>query len=102
MRKYGRVDGNQREIVQAFRQVGCSVALTHELGDGFPDLVIGKADRNGRRRALLVEIKDGSLPPSKRALTPEEAEFHAQWRGPIAIVHSVEEALALLKKEGLL
>jgi hypothetical protein len=35
----------------------------------------------------------GQLPPSKQALTPDEAEFHATWRGRVVTVYSPEDAL---------
>lgn len=81
-------DGNHGDIVRALRAVGCSVADTAALGAGFPDMVVGT-----RRRTLLMEVKDGSLPPSAQALTPAQKKFHAQWRGEIVVVSSVKEAL---------
>jgi Holliday junction resolvase len=89
MRKAASIDGNQPEIVTTLRKIGCSVAITSGLGDGFPDLVVGRRGRN-----LLVEVKDGSKIPSKRKLTPDQIEFHAAWRGTIVIVESIDEALA--------
>lgn len=41
MRRAARVDANQKEIVRAWRQVGARVALTHMVGNGFPDAVVG-------------------------------------------------------------
>ena len=48
-----KVDENQHEIVSFFRKIGCSVALMHAVGEGFPDLVVGKQGVN-----LLVELID--------------------------------------------
>jgi hypothetical protein len=45
---------------------------------------------------MAVEIKDGGKPPSERRLTPAQAEWHASWRGHVAVVRDIDEALALL------
>lgn len=92
MRKFARKDGNHKEIIQAFRDLGASVFDTAALGFGFPDIVIGMKGSN-----VLVEIKDGSLPPSKRKLTPDEIKFHELWRGKVVIINNVEEVVELIK-----
>ena len=92
MRKYARKDSNHKEIIQAFRDLGASVFDTASLGSGFPDIVIGMKGSN-----VLVEIKDGSLPPSKRKLTPDEIKFHELWRGKVVIINNVEEAIELIR-----
>lgn len=91
MRKRARVDANQAEIVAALRGVGASVLHTHQLGSGAPDIVVGYAGTN-----YLVELKDGRRPPSERQLTPDERDWHDAWRGNVAVVKSVEEALTLI------
>lgn len=53
------------------------------VGDGFPDIVVGRYRQN-----VLVEIKDGEKPPSKRALTPDEIEFRDGWLGWYEVVES--------------
>ena len=58
------------------------------MGDGFPDLVVGRRGKN-----LLAEVKDGSMPPCARKLTPNQIDFHAAWSGSIVVVESVEQAL---------
>jgi hypothetical protein len=46
---------------------------------------------------MLMEIKDGSLPPSHRRLTPDQVKWHTEWKGwRVAVVTSVEEALAAI------
>lgn len=90
MRRAAAVDANQPEIVAALRKAGCTVVPLHAVGDGCPDLLAGRDGRN-----LLIEVKDGAKPPSKRKLTPDQIEFHAGWRGQIAIVTSAEDALRL-------
>ena len=91
MRKRGKVDGNQGDIVKALRDIGCSVAITSSLGGGFPDLVVGRDQRN-----YLMEVKDGSLSASRKKLTKEERKFLNGWRGHIVIVENVEEALTVI------
>jgi len=50
---------------------------------------------------LLLEIKDGTKPPSARRLTDAEQKFHDEWPGDnLYIINSVEEALALLRTCG--
>ncbi len=89
MPKYAaRADVNQSEIVAALRAVGCRVVATHTIGQGFPDLVV---DHHGK--TCLIECKDPSQPPSKRRLTPAQAEFHAAWTGPIYICETPEFAV---------
>ena len=88
MRLRAAVDANQPEIVAALRRCGCTVALTHQLGGGAGDIIVGRQGVN-----YWLEIKDGSKVPSKRELTPDEIEFHARWRGHIQVVNSVDEAL---------
>lgn len=93
MRRRAKIDRNQPEIVRALRQAGASVQSLAEVGCGCPDILLG-ADG----KTAIVEIKDGMLPPSKQALSDDEREWHAAWRGQIAVVHSVDEALRLLEK----
>jgi len=89
----GRVDGNQARIVAALRRLGCSVAITSQVGQGLPDLLVGYMGRT-----VLLEIKDGERPPSERKLTAAEAYWLAHWRGgPAAVVSSVEEAVQAVR-----
>ena len=94
MRRAAKVDDNQAEIVAAFRDCGCSVAVTSAAGDGFPDIVVGLRGRN-----LLVEIKDGSKPPSERKLTPKQKKFHGEWKGQITVCESVDQVLQIVRGE---
>lgn len=91
MKKYGRVDANQPEIDSAFEKLGCSVAKISSMGDGIPDRIIGIRGVN-----LLVEVKDGKKPPSKRKLTEQQEKFHSEWKGSVNIVKSVDDAINLI------
>lgn len=86
-----RVDSNQAEIVQALRQMGCSVECLHSVGSGIPDLLVGLNGIN-----LLLEVKDGSKPPSKQKLTIDQVIWHEEWRGQVQIVKSVEHAIRIV------
>jgi hypothetical protein len=94
MRKYGRTDANQREIVEACIALGASVCSLSNIGNGCPDLVVGYHGIN-----YLLEVKDGCKPPSARKLTPDEAQFISLWRGKIHVVTCVGDVLALLIEE---
>lgn len=93
MRKAAKKDNNHNSIAELFRKLGWSWFDTHQLGHGFPDGVAGKHGVN-----ILVEIKDGSLPPSKRKLTDDEKDFHDLWRGDVRIIKSSDEVIALHAK----
>lgn len=88
MRRAAKVDDNQASIVDALRRVGCSVDPLHAVGGGTPDLLVGRAGVN-----YLLEVKDGSKPPSKQKLTPQQQEWHQGWRGQKAVVNCVDSAL---------
>lgn len=91
MRRAARIDANQQLIVHALRQAGASVHSLASEGSGCPDILVGFRQRN-----YLLEIKDGNKPPSARALTADEKEWHAGWHGQVAVVESVEEALTVV------
>ena len=92
MRRAAKVDRNQSEIVRALRQAGASVQCLHMVGEGCPDLLVGFGGRN-----LILEVKDGELPPSKQALTYHEKEWNILWKGQCCVITSVSEALEVLQ-----
>jgi len=87
-RTRAKADTNQSKIVKVLRAVGATVTSTHQLGKGFPDIVVGYKGHN-----YLLEIKDGDKPPSQRKLTADEQEWHDKWRGTVKIVNNETEAL---------
>jgi hypothetical protein len=89
MRRAARIDANQPDIVEALRAVGCRVLLLHRVGEDVPDLLV--KTRGGRLR--LMEIKDGSKPPSERRVSPGQQRFHQDWDGCCCVVETVEQAL---------
>ena len=93
MRRAARTVAKQSAIVDALRDMGATVVLTHQVGQGFPDAICG-----WRGRTLLLEVKDGSKPPSKRRLTPDQEIFHSWWRGgTVHVLTSVNAAVDLLR-----
>lgn len=88
MKQRAKVDVNQKAIVKVLRSVGATVTPTHQLGKGFPDIVVGYRGTN-----FLIEIKDSEQPPSKRKLTPDEQKWHDDWRGTVHIVNNEQDAL---------
>ncbi len=97
MRTKAKVDSNQPEIVAAFRKLGCTVTPTHMVGKGFPDIVVGK-----HGLTVLVEIKDGSKPPSARKLTPAEKTWHDGWSGWAEIVETDADVLRIDAELGVM
>ena len=82
-----KIDANQRLIVNYLRERGVSVAITSNIGDGFPDLVCGFRGKN-----ILLELKDGDKAMSQQKLTANQIVFHSLWRGQIAVVNNPEAA----------
>lgn len=94
MRRAAKVDSNHGEIVKALREAGCGVLSLAAIGKGCPDLLAHGPSYPWPLH--LLEIKDGSRPPSDRKLTKDQQDFHAKWKGPIHVVSSVGEALFAL------
>lgn len=84
-----RTDSNQVAIVSALRKLGATVLHLHTIGKGCPDIIVGHQGIN-----VLMEIKDSAKPPSARKLTADEQKFHDAWRGQVAIVESVDQAVS--------
>lgn len=82
-----KIDRNQPEIVGALRVLGASVAVLSTVGKGFPDLCVGYRGVN-----YLLEVK---MPGGR--LTPDQCVLHAHWQGKVHIVHSVDEAIQVIK-----
>lgn len=91
MRRAAKVDGNHSQIVQGFRNAGCSVLSLAAIGKGVPDLLISFGGVT-----WLVEVK---MPKGK--LTDDQTRFLSGWTGCHAIVtdqvgidHVVQSMLA--------
>jgi hypothetical protein len=83
VRRDAKADANQPAVVAALRSVGAKVEHTHQVGGGFPDLVVW-----ARGRTFLAEVK---MPGE--SLNKQQAEFFAAWPGEIHILRTPEEAI---------
>ena len=88
MRRAAKVDANQPEIVDALRAVGASVQDLHKVGGGCPDLLVAYHGFN-----VLLEVKnlDG-----RNRLGDAQRDWIDKWRGPVVIVHTVNDALGAI------
>lgn len=92
MRRAAKIDANQEQVVSALRAVGATVQTLASVGKGVPDLLVGY-----QGKTLLLEVKDGSKPPSERRLTEDQLKWHGAWRGgPLAVVDGPDAALRML------
>ena len=82
----GKVDANQREIVDALRKCGISVQSLASIGDGCPDLLAADF-----QRVWVIEVKG-----PKGSLRPEQEAWINAWRGTVHVVRSVDDALRLV------
>jgi Holliday junction resolvase len=84
-----KTDKNHREIVDAFRKLGCSVFDTSAIGRGFPDILVGKA-----LKTVLVEIKSSD----KATFTNYQKEFMLDWKGStVCRVQDIDGVVRLVK-----
>ena len=88
VRRASKIDQNQHQIIEAFESHGCAVKSTAGLGDGFPDLVVFDGKQHH-----LVEVK---MPKGK--LRESQITFIDAWAGPVHIVRSPIEVLALVQE----
>ena len=97
MRRYAKIDANQRAIVEYLRAHGCTVVSLATVGGGVPDLLVGR-----NRVTLLMEVKREGVVDKKRGAAQAstnalQADFRAKWRGgPCVVVTSPEGALSAL------
>ena len=62
-----KIDANHEQVVTALRAAGATVQSLAGVGKGVPDLLVGY-----QGQTLLMEVKDGFKPPSKRALNEDQ------------------------------
>ena len=87
MRLAARKDDNHSEISNAFERLGWSVLDIHQIPN-CADIIVGKW-----KRSIVIEIKDGSKPPSKQKLTQGEISFRDRWRGDYRIVKRIQDVI---------
>ena len=96
MRRAAKVDSNQNEIVKCLRGVGAVVLITSQLKNAF-DLLVGY-----KGKLYIVEVKDGSKPPSARKLTAGELkckELFERVGVTYHVIHTADEAIEMLNKQ---
>lgn len=87
MRRNSKIDTNQKQFVVALRKIGASVAITSNMGSGFPDLIVGYRDKN-----YMIEVKT-----AKGKLTEEQKVFASRWRGQYNVCRDLEDVAVLLE-----
>jgi hypothetical protein len=87
-----KIDANHEAVVLALRSAGATVQSLAGVGKGVPDLLVGY-----KGQTLLMEIKDGFKPPSKRSLNEDQLRWHQNWLGgALAVVDSPDAALRMI------
>ena len=87
MRLAARKDDNHKEISLTFERLGWSVLDIYQIPN-CADIIVGKWNHS-----IVIEIKDGSKPPSKRKLTQGEISFRDRWRGDYRIVTCIQDVI---------
>jgi len=91
VRRAAKIDANQPEIVEYFRKAGAVVDIVSSLpGIGY-DLIV-----HYMGAIVLVEVKDGSKPPSERCLTASETAAWKRHGSKFAVISDIQEANGLL------
>lgn len=89
-----KIDSNQNSIVKSLRQIpGVKVAITSGLGNGFPDLVVGKLTAGRGMQMAMIELKDGKKSASRKRLTKDEEKFKRDWEACYYVCENLEEVL---------
>lgn len=87
-----KADTAQKAIIDALRASGCSVCIISGANgqSGVPDLLVGRWPTN-----FLLEVKTPKAKGrSEGQLSNLQKAWHANWRGQVAVVRTVDEALA--------
>lgn len=93
MRKYGKVDGNQAEIVRSLRHIGAVVQSLASVGGGCPDLLVGF-----RGQWYLIEVKQkGEWLTDDQVEWWGEAEYRAGLKPTVAF--NVGDAFKIIGAE---
>lgn len=94
MRRAARADSTQPDIVRALTQMGYDIIYLHQLGGGYPDLLVGIAGDLD-----LVECKSGE----KATYTPDQIQFNRTWKGkPPVRLNSYEHAIQWAREKARL
>lgn len=92
MRRAAKIDQNHREIVDALRRAGVSILDLSAVGRGCPDLLCCRGELT-----RLMEVKRPKAKGQRAGtLAPAQIAFRAAWPAEIAVVDSVESAIAAM------
>lgn len=83
-----RADLNQSTIVRSLRMLGASVHITSQVGNGFPDIVVGWFGKN-----FLFEIKNKDTFGKLNTL---QLIFRDRWKGTVSVVESFDDTLKII------
>lgn len=81
-----RVDANQPSIVEGLRAIGATVLHIHMVALNSPDIVVG---HHGKNYLFEIKIEKGRLLAGQR-------RWHKLWRGQVAVIRSLEDALFIM------
>lgn len=87
MRRDAKIDGTQKEIVAALKNLGFSVLSLAPMGKGVPDLVVARGGKT-----WMIEVKN---PDKKWKLTAAQKKFHGIWKDNIFIFESANDITLL-------
>ena len=90
MRHLHRVDANQAEIIAALRRIGFSVLSLTKMGNGCPDLLAARANRN-----LLLEGKNAD---GLNRTEQSQSDFAKSWNAPVYVVRNADDVLAIANR----
>lgn len=89
--RHKKKDANHGYLVKFFRACGALVDDVSDLSGLGYDIIVCYAGET-----VMVEIKDGSKPPSQRRLTESEEAAKARWGKKFAVIEDEEQAKGLL------
>ena len=84
MRQRAKKDINQNHIVADLKGFGFSVQELHQVGGGFPDILVGTWGIN-----FLYELKS----TKHDWMTTDETEWHLLWKGHHPVCKTTEQIL---------
>jgi hypothetical protein len=100
MRRAARTDSTQAAIVAALRRSYASVLDLSKVGiSGCPDLLAGRLALCPYCKAIIPRNVLLEVKTAKGKLNKAQEKFHAEWRGPIEVVRTIDEALEAVKRD---
>ena len=98
MRRAAHIDLNQPAIVAALLAAHCSVQSLAAVGCGVPDLLVWSPYT---RELHLLEVKNPERLRGNDPIAQSQRQFMKAWKGPVSIVETVSEALAVVGYDGV-